>query len=302
MSFKTRTKGTSKQIGQHFPVPYKNQLPVKIALNKPHRVPVETNSHSAKIIDYIAPRNGKDGFISANFDGEEISAKVKLIDANQNVAQWAATGNPTVFVDSGLPSKYVKSCSLHELIESTLSRELGIEFDKDKGHQISEQLEKQAWLQSGHTNKEWAKYSSICDNIHSGLVNVTPKNGFNAVYISPSEFLSQVPSQESSMISASNQRHFDRQTIDYLTNQIKSNKAQTPFVDFTRNSKGTWPLYNGRKTAEAYRRMGIQKILVMQRGTPKGGKDFESTKEDIQKLWDKLTLSEKRANWGQQFV
>ena len=158
--FRTRTRGTVRQIGQKFPVFEKKKLPPKIAVKS--RRP-RIRGHQITDMEYTPPTEDKPGKISFKFDGKQISNYIQLVDRNANVGNFDVFKN-TVYIDNTVAHKYIQSLALHESLERYF-RELGLnEFGP--GHLLAEDLEKQAFLKSGHDQKEWENYSKLVEFVH----------------------------------------------------------------------------------------------------------------------------------------
>jgi hypothetical protein len=257
MSFRTRTNGSQAQVGKRFPVaePYKNKLPTRISIAKRKKV-VGTN-HSAEVTDFRQPTDKSSGHIQAVLDGAPISAEVRLIQGNQNVAQWNPL-KPVIYCEDAIPKEYLQSLSLHELVERTLDKELNMPWDKG-GHILAEQIEKKAFLKSGYSEKDWDKYSRIVDTIHNNMVAAKPRKDGHIVFMSPNQFLCET------MVTPISKKSWPSSTLRFLKKQMKNGNSGTPmFLDYTKSNSWHGGIdFDGRKRALAASQLGIRKIPVV---------------------------------------
>jgi hypothetical protein len=158
LSFRTRKRGTPKQIGKKFPVLEKKKLPKRISLPS-----LRNKATGITDLTYIGPTLEKPGYISFNMLGEPVEAKIQLVDSIDNVAQWGVN-NSVVYLDKKVPMPYQKYLSCHELIEQTLERKYGIPWNP-YGHAAAEELEKRLFRQS-HPEREWKNYSKFVKTIY----------------------------------------------------------------------------------------------------------------------------------------
>lgn len=157
MQFRTRTRGTARQIGQTFPIFKKKKLPAKIALKQICKRPTLSNMESGVTdITYTPPTEDQDGFLEFKWCGHKISGAIRLVDREDSIAQWSTEGRPVAFVDKKLGAGWIKYCVLHELLERFLQNHYNIPWQRG-GHTISEEVERREMLK-GHSPQEYAQY------------------------------------------------------------------------------------------------------------------------------------------------
>jgi hypothetical protein len=153
VGFRTRKRGTSRQIGKVFPVIERKKLPPRIAVKMPS---FRNNETGLTDVTYTAPTLDKDGFISFNFGSDVVQDVVKLVPREQSIGQWDIN-KPIVYIDNKVPMIWQKSLSVHEALERHLQKKYGIPWQSG-GHLISDQVEKRLFLQS-RSLKEWNEYT-----------------------------------------------------------------------------------------------------------------------------------------------
>ena len=158
LAFRTRKRGSPKQIGKKFPVMEKKKLPPRISLPS-----LRNNATGITHLTYLAPTLEKPGYVSFNMLGDPVEAKIQLVDSIQNVGNWDIA-NDVVYLDKKVPMPYQKYLSAHELIEQTLEKKYGIAWDP-YGHAVSEELEHRLFRQS-HPESEWKNYSKFVKMIY----------------------------------------------------------------------------------------------------------------------------------------
>jgi hypothetical protein len=152
LGFRTRTRGTRKQVGKRFPVLEKKKLPRKISIKRPT---MSNNESGITDLTYVPPADSKDGYISFVFDGEQVASRIRLVDKEQNIGQWAV-GEPVVFLDKKIGIGWIKYLSLHETLESYLEKRYGIDWNP-YGHLLAEQIEHREFRKT-HPESEWKLY------------------------------------------------------------------------------------------------------------------------------------------------
>lgn len=155
--FRTRKRGTARQIGTKFPVLQKKKLPPRISLP----------SHKNKIsgvtaVTYEPPFEGKEGSISFFFSGDMISNTIKVVDKNSRVGQFDVL-QPVVYVSSDVPAKWLRYLAIHESLEAQFVKKYKI--DENSAHTLAEEIELREFLKS-HPIHEWKRYEATCKFVH----------------------------------------------------------------------------------------------------------------------------------------
>jgi hypothetical protein len=153
--FRTRKRGTRKQIGKKFPVLEKKRLPARISMPSPRN-----RVSGISDVSFTAPSDRQEGQISFIFDGARISNSIRMVQRDERVGQWDLLGN-VLYVDDDLPSKWLKYISVHESIESYLAKKYKLNPDSE-AHTLAEDIEHRFFLQQGHSENEWIDYSKTC--------------------------------------------------------------------------------------------------------------------------------------------
>jgi len=154
VQFRTRTRGTARQVGQRFPVIEKKKLPPRISIKRPT---YGNRDSGISDITYMPPNEDKEGYIEFKFDGHKISGAIRLVDKEDSIGQWSTSGRPIVFLDKKIGIGWIKYLSLHELLERFLQNRYNIPW-QPYGHLISDEIERREFLKS-HPKSEWEQYS-----------------------------------------------------------------------------------------------------------------------------------------------
>jgi hypothetical protein len=155
VGFRTRTRGTIRQIGLKFPVLEKKKLPPRISLKRPTLSNMESGIEN---VTYIPPNENQDGYIEFTWDGHKLQGAIRLVDKEDAIGQWSTSGRPIVFLDKKLGIGFIKYCAEHELIERFLQTHYNIPWDPF-GHLLAEHFEMAEYLKS-HPKSEWDQYST----------------------------------------------------------------------------------------------------------------------------------------------
>jgi hypothetical protein len=153
VSFRTRKRGTARQIGTKFPILEKKRLPPKISMRMPS---FKNNATGISDVTYSAPALDKDGSVSFNFGSDVVQAVVKLVPREEAIGQWDIN-KPIVYLDNKVPMPWQKSLAIHEALERHLEKKYGIPWNEG-GHLIADEVEKRLFLQS-RSLKEWKDYT-----------------------------------------------------------------------------------------------------------------------------------------------
>ena len=100
------------------------------------------------------------------------------------------------------------------------------------------------------------------------LISSQPKGSktkAKIIYMSPTEFLSKVPSTFDEEIIASQQpeKYYNKSSINFIEGEIaRGDKIDIPFLDYTRMFRG-YPSHEGRHRTFIAKKLGIKKIPVM---------------------------------------
>lgn len=300
--WKTRKRGTVRQVGTKFPVVEKKSLPAKIALPAPHggkfgsklltaeRLAKEMAEKPVTDVAYKAPAKNSPGRITFKYDGALLNNSIEIVPEKW-VGTWDRFKN-TVYSDPMVPKKNVKSISIHESVEKYLKERHGLS-DNAEGHEAAEELEKKTFLKHGGTLKGYSLYSKIVERIHRArmaeeeraggkapvkiklvfspikweekMPGWAVKAGASIVYMSPEEYLRKVPSLVDERLSASRMpdKYYVKSSLDYIKKQIeRGEEVELPWVDYKRKFRGN-PDHDGRHRAKVAKDMGIKLIPVM---------------------------------------
>ena len=173
-SFRTRTRGTARQVGQRFPILEKKTLPPRISLKRPTLSNMQSGISD---VTYVPPNENQEGSIQFEWDGHRLSGAIRLVDKEDSIGQWSTSGRPIVFLDKKIGVGWIKYLSMHELLERFLQNYYNIPWDPF-GHLISETVERREFLKS-HPKSEWDQYSRQVQQVYQ--MNAGGKTGRNNV-------------------------------------------------------------------------------------------------------------------------
>jgi len=169
VKFKTRTRGTKKQVGKRFPVLEKKKLPPKIqgpikTQKQREAIAVKLGNLPVAIVSYKQPTEKDTGKVSILYDGHVITNRIHLVETEPWVASWDRL-KPVVYVHKDVPGKYHRPISIHETIEKYICQKYGLS-DKAEGHEASETAEMGVFADEGFSNADWIEYMKIVERIH----------------------------------------------------------------------------------------------------------------------------------------
>jgi hypothetical protein len=150
----------------------KKLLPKKITMKMPIAKTLEVTH-----VKYTPPTLlDNKGHISFLFDRRKLSAPIVLVDRNPKVAQWGIKPTDPIYIDKQLGIGFVKSVSIHEVIERYLQEHYNIPW-QPHGHAIAEWAEHK-YCRAMHPESDWNKENAnvnfIAKSSAGGKLNVNP--------------------------------------------------------------------------------------------------------------------------------
>lgn len=194
MKWKTRTRGSARQIGQKFPVREKKKLPKLIQTTFPsgrkglepfYRKAQSYREALAKRMArkpvlmryYVSPEGyGSDqfGMIQFYYDGAFLSNAVRLVTHDKWVGSWDKS-KPWIYIDDDVPPKYWKSLAIHESVEKYLKEKYGLD-ENAEGHEASEEVERRRFCKESKCPADWDEYSKIVERVHRAEMKYAERN------------------------------------------------------------------------------------------------------------------------------